>query len=496
MFDPLDPATGHRRIRRALWSFARKNGKSALAAALLLCALIGPLAQTNGEVYSAATTKDQAALIYKMASQMIRLSDELSAYCQCLDATKRIVVPHLNAFYQSLAAEAGAIHGQNSHFIIYDELAQAKNRELYDVLVTSFGAQADALLLVISTQSSDPQHVMSELCDDAKAQAEGMLDDPTFYGRVFAVPEECDDIYNPDTWALANPALGDFKITAHVASLAAKAQRSPSQEAAFRQLELNQRVDGSAAFVNSIDWRACSGALTEEQLAGADWYGGLDLSGKRDLTSLVLLADVDGEVAVDAYFWTPSDKLEDRSKLDGAQYPIWRDNGLLTVIPGPVIEYGRVARDIDEILKRRRVLDIGFDRYRINDLARELSGAVLSNDLEKSKQTGKLIRPFDKVVLREWGQGYRDMSPAIEILEEIVLNHALRHGGNPLLTYCLSNVRVQIDPAANRKFDKRQQNRRIDGAVALAMAAACLRRPLDTEHKGPSVYEKRGILAF
>lgn len=494
IFDPVDGETGHRRVRRALLSFARKNGKSALAAALLLCALCGPLAQVNGEVYSAATTKDQAALIYKMASQMIKLSAELSEHCTCLDTTKRIVVPSLNAFYQSLAAEAGAVHGQNSHFIIYDELAQAKSRDLYDAIVTSFGAQENALLLVISTQSSDPLSVMSELVDDAIAQANGMLDDPTFYGRVFAVPDDA-DIYDERNWYLANPALGDFKVLAHVRSLAEKARRSPAQEAAFRQLELNQRVDGSHAFVNSVDWKACAGSIAEEKLADATWHGGLDLSGRRDLTSLVLAAEIEDAIAIEAYFWTPAERLEDRSKLDGAQYPVWRDKGLLRVVPGPMVDYERVAADISEICKIRRIAEIGYDRWNIQHLAKHLDGAVLAKDLEKSK-AGKLIVPPGRVVLRDWGQGFKDMSPALETLEEIILNHAGRHGGNPLLTYCLANVKVQLDPAGNRKFDKRQTNRRIDGAVAMAISVACLKRPLDLEARGPSVYESRGALAF
>lgn len=493
-FDPLDEETGTRRIRRALWSFARKNGKSALAAALLLAALVGPLAQYNGEVYSAATTKDQAALIYKMASQMIRLSDELSDLCQCHDSVKRIVVPTLSAFYQSLAAEAGAVHGQNSHFIIYDELAQAKNRDLYDAIVTSFGAQENALLLVISTQASDPQHVMTELCDDAIAAEQGMLDDPSFYGRVFRVPDDA-DIYDEANWYLANPALGDFKVLAHVRSLAQKARRSPSQEAAFRQLELNQRVDGSHAFVNSVDWKACAGEVSAEALASATWYGGLDLSGRRDLTSLVLTAEVEDLVAVRAWFWTPADRLDERAKLDGAQYPVWRDKGLLRVIPGPIVDYERVASDIDEICKTMAVAEIGYDRWNIQHLAKHLGGAILARELEKGRD-GKLIVPPGKVVLREWGQGYKDMSPALETLEEIILNHSTRHGGNPLLTYCMANVKVSMDPAGNRKFDKRQQNRRIDGAVGLAISAACLKRPLDLAAKGPSVYESRGIVAF
>lgn len=169
---------------------------------------------------------------------------------------KRIVCYHNGNFYQSLAADARRQHGGNPVFCIYDELAQALDRELYDVLTTSFGAQAEGLFLVISTQSSDPQHIMTELSDDAIAQRAGTLDDPYFYGKVYAVPEGV-NIYSEANWPLANFALGSFKSIEHMRALAVKARKSPAAEAAFCALELNMRVDGTQRLVNSKDWKAC-----------------------------------------------------------------------------------------------------------------------------------------------------------------------------------------------------------------------------------------------
>jgi phage terminase large subunit-like protein len=486
IFDPVNK-NGTRKIRRALLSMARKNGKSALAAALLLCALVGPLAQVNGEVYSAATTKEQAAMVYKMASQMVKLDPELNALCNCLDTTKRIVCLHLGSFYQALAAEAGSTHGQNPHFVIYDELAQAKNRDLYDVLNTSFGAQENALMLTISTQSSDSQSVMSELVDDALAIAEGMLDDETFYGKVWAADND-DDPWSTETWRKANPALGDFRVLADFEALAAKARRSPSGEASFKNLYLNMRIDGDQAFVSSGDWKACDAFVTDEELEGRPAYGGLDLSGRRDLTALVLNIPLDdGSVAVRSFFWTPQFEIEDREKRDGAHYQAWAKQGHLFILPGKSIDYARVARDIGEITARYNVAHLSFDRYRIEDLKRELDneGLKLAEDADEA---GLYLAPH--------GQGFKDMAPAIDDLEELIIEHNIKHGGNPLLTYCMGNVRLIRDPADNRKFDKRQQNKRIDGAVALAMAVTSLNRHHETTEKPLSVYEQRGIRAL
>ena len=484
-------ADGTRRIRRGLWSMARKNGKTALTAALLLCALLGPLAQLNGEVYSAATDRNQAAIIYKMASQMIRLDPELEKLTACYDSVKRIVCYHLGSFYQAISADAHRQHGANPHFVIYDELAQAPNRDLYDVLVTSFDAQPNALLLVISTQSADPQSIMSELCDDAIAQENGMLDDPYFYGKVFRCADDADP-WDEANWYHANPALGDFKLLEGMRSQAAKAKRSPSAAAAFKNLQLNMRVDGSASFVNGEDWRACAGHVPDDELEGAECVGGLDLSSKRDLTALVLLFRLaSGKVAVRCWFWTPREDIAERARQDGARYLEWADAGQITIISGRMVDYGTVAADLQAIFTRYKVLQLNFDRFRINDLRKEMDAIGLVTADPKDENP-----PENAVILAPYGQGYKDLAPAIDALEQLILDHTLQHGGNPVLTYCVANVKLQFDAANNRKFDKRQKNKRIDGAVALAMAAAALLRPSEVERQGPSVYEQRGVLAF
>lgn len=484
VYDPVDSA-GRRLIRRALLSIARKNGKSALAAGLVLAHLVGPEAKTFGEVVSAASDREQAAHIYKMAAQMIQLDPELSQLCKCLDTTKTIAVYHLGAKYRSLAADARRQHGGNPDFVIYDELAQAPNRELYDVLATSFGAKDEALLMAISTQSNDPESIMSELADDAMKQEAGELVDPTFYGKVYAVPENA-DIYDEANWKLANPALGTFKSLIHMRSLAHKAKRSPAAEAAFRNLELNQRVDGVVAFVSSQDWKACGAkTLTDDELAPYECFGGLDLSSRHDLTALALVWVLPGgKLAARSYFWMPGEDAEDvqeRGKRDGAPYHVWHNQGHLNICEGRTVPYARVIRDINALRDRFNIKAIAYDRWRVEDFRAELKREGLDEE---------------KWNLHNHGQGFKDMAPALDALETAILEHSIYHNSNPVLTYCMSNVKLSRDDAGNRKFDKKRKNRRIDGAVALAMAVAASTRAEIPEVQGPSVYEKRGVLAF
>jgi phage terminase large subunit-like protein len=479
VYDPAQP-DGKRLVRRALWSMARKNGKTALQAALVLVHLLGPEAIPNGEVVSAASDRAQASHIFKMCQQMIELDPDLSAMCGCYQSQKRIACYSMGTFYQALSADGRRQHGGNPTFVIYDELAQAPNRELYDVLTTSFGAQEEGLFVVISTQSSDATHIMTELCEDAEKQARGELDDPTFYGRVDCVPDGA-DIYDEKNWYLANPALGDFKVLAHMRSLAGKERRSPTAEAAFRALELNQRVDASAALVNSRDWSECAGFEGHETY-NKPAYGGLDLAARLDLCAFTLAWVVKpGErIVTRSWFWTHEHEIDEREMRDGAHERVWAKDGWMRSLPGRAISYNAVVQDIAAIVSDVNLQAIMFDRYAIDTLKREMDYAGI---------------PEASFKLLEHGQGYKDMSPAVSALEASVIDKTLRHDGNPVVTYCLSNVKVMSDPAGNRKFDKRQKNRRIDGAVTLAMAigAASKVRPEPVKR---SIYEERGILVF
>ena len=478
-YDKTD-ALNRRIVRRALWSLARKNGKSATAAALVLVHLVGPEAKYNGEVYSCASDRNQAANIYKMAAQMVALDDELRGMCRCLDTTKRIVVDQLGAFYQSLAADARRLHGFNPTFVIYDELAQAKNRDLYDVMATSFGAQTEGLLLAISTQSSDPEHIMSELVDDVAAMERGEHDDPTFWGKVYTIPDRM-DWRDKSLWHLANPALGKFKAQEHMDSLFHKATRSPAAEAAFRALELNQRIDSIEGLVTSADWRACGGDVDINAMRGRPLYCALDLSGRTDLTAFAMAWDCGDKIKLKTFYWTPKDELGERSKRDGAKYIEWERRGYIRAIEGRTVDYGPVVTMIAALVAGHDLRGMAYDRWKILQFKTEMERFGLAADAWP---------------LVEFGQGFKDFSPAVEKLEVSVINGTLIHDENPVLTYCMGNVRVIKDAGGNRKFDKRRKNRRIDGAVVAAMAISAIDIAEKLEKPQPSIYETRGMLTL
>ncbi len=467
---------GRRVVRRAVLSVGRKNGKSALTAALVLAHLVGPEAIRNGEIYSAATEREQAAIVFKIAAQMVRADRELLALIKIVDSTKTMVCMHNGSVYRAISAEAGTKHGLNPSVVIYDELAQARTRDLYDVLDTAMGARDEPLFVVISTQSNDPQHILSQLIDDGLSAA-----DPTTVTHLYAAPDDADP-WDETVWPLANPALDDFRSLEDMRAQAARAQRMPSFEAPFRNLYLNQRIDAKSPLIPRAEWVACE---TEGPLLrlGETVYLGLDLSATTDLTALVAVSAEDGE-RIAAWFWKPGDLVKQHADRDRAPYVDWQQAGWIEAPPGRAVDYGFVARRIAEIAADYEVQALAYDRWRIEALLRELAaiGVDAFVDGKDDARTGALR-------LVPWGQGWRDMAPAIDALEISILERRFQHPGNPVLTFCFANAVSITDASGNRKLDKSATRFRIDGAVAAAMAIGCKARDRTELEDEPSIYE-------
>ena len=454
---------GKRKVRRAVFSLGRKNGKTALIAAIVINHLVGPEAIQNGEIYSAANDREQAAQVFKIAAQIVRADKELSAVLRIVDSTKTIVCYPTGTFYRAISAEAGTKHGLNPSVVIYDELAQARNRELYDVLDTAMGAREEPLFITISTQSNDPQHILSQLIDDGLNSK-----DSTTVTHLYTVPEDVEDIFDENIWKLANPALGSFRSMEDMRTQAERAKRMPSFESKFRNLYLNQRIDAKSPAIPRVEWMGCKTGETIEK--GEKIYLGLDLSGTTDLSALVAVSASGGD-RIKGWFWKPEDTLIDHEKKDRVPYRLWRDSSYLETTPGRTINFNFIANKIGEIGAEYKIAGIAFDRWRIENFIQSLTEQGIDSYIE-----GRDELFAGAVRMVPWGQGFKDMAPAIDALEAAILERNLKHNGNPVLTWCISNAVAVSDPVGNRKFDKTKTRFRIDGAVALAMAIGLKKR--------------------
>lgn len=422
---------------------------TALAAALLLVHLAGPEARPNGQLFSAAKSRDQAALLFSLAAKMVRLNPDLAQYVTIRDSTKQLFCAELGTLYRALSAEATTAYGLSPVFIVHDELGQIRGpkSELYDALETACGAQENPLSIIISTQAPTDADLLSVLIDDAATN-----EDPLTKLFLFAADPE-DDPFDEATIRKANPAFGDFQNATEVLATAASAKRMPAMENSYRNLVLNQRVSPHTTFVSRSVWESCGQLALEESYLDGEVYVGLDLSARNDLTALVIAARYLGEWHVRCEFFTPEIGLSDRAHAARAPYEVWVKQGWLTVVPGSSIDYTLIAQRLVEIAEEYNVQRIAFDRWRID---------VLQADLSRLGVDYLPMVPF--------GQGFKDMSPALDVLEAELLSGRIRHGNNPMLTWCVANATVTSDPANNKKFDKAKSSGKIDGIVALAMA--------------------------
>lgn len=489
---------GRRVIRTAIMSIGKKNAKTALVAALVLAHLcIKDLVIANNQLYSLAFDREQAAIVYKYASAMILMDDYwgLADRINIVDSRKKLVERFSGSEFVALSGEKKGKHGKSAGLIAFDELADfGTDGSLFDALMTARGAHEDSLAWIFSTQSPDDNAILSQLIDYGLKVNRGEIEDPTFKLFLYTVPMEADP-WDEQNWYLANPALGIFKNLDSLRDEAQKAKNMPSREASFRNLHLNQRIDSEAHFITPDLWKGCGDEPDYEDFKNREWWGGLDLSGKNDLTALELVSTGgDGIWDVVSYFWAAGENLREKENQDRAPYTLWAKQGFLETNPGKVIDYAWIAQKIGELLEEFKIAGIKFDRWRINDLRREMDTIGINSWIlgEDWKEGDVTIQPAGLCLIPH-GQGFKDMNPAVEVVEDMLMARKLRHGMHPVLTWCASNTRVQRDAPGNRKFDKLKSTGRIDGMVALAMA---LNGATTAAEDARSVYEDRGVLTF
>lgn len=439
--------------RTAIVSFAKKNAKSTLAGFLLLLHTVGPEARANSQLYSAAQSRDQAALVFDLAAKIVRMSQELSAYVIIRDTVKELYCPTLGTRYKALSADKKTAHGKSPVFVIHDELGQVAGPRspLYEALETATAAQAEPLSIVISTQAPTDADLLSVLIDDAQTNA-----DPMVKCFLYTADPEADP-FAVETIRQANPAFDEFQNQAEVLAMAESARRMPSREAEYRNLILNQRVERASPLITATVWKANGAAPTAEWNDESRVYGALDLSDTTDLAAQIWIMERASLWHVRPTFWLPEEGLRERARQDRVPYDLWHEQGFLHTTPGKSIAYEYVAGLLVEQLRTMDVAKIGFDRWNFRHFKPWLLKAGLSEE-------------YIAQVFVEFGQGYKDMTPAVRSLETLLLDAKLRHGNHPVLTMCAANAVVKRDEAGGRKLDKLRSRGRIDGMVALAMA--------------------------
>lgn len=456
--------TGRRRYRQAFILVPRKNGKSTWIAGLCLYAQAAdPLRDLGGELYCAATEREQAALVFDQAKNMVLQNEELNSLYKIYQ--RSLVIEDDASSLKPISADAKSKHGFNSSFICYDEIHSAKDRDLYDVLDTSTGSRENPLIIVITTSDFNRPSICNELQDRAEKVQQGIIKDDSLLPVIFKA-EITDDWTDPEVWAKANPNLGISVSLDYMKQKCQKAQDTPSFENTFKRLHLNIKTEQAVRWLQMDKWDM--GSVPLQELAGRRCYAGLDLSTTTDITALVLVfEDDEGGFDVLPYFWCPLETAREKEKRDGVPYMQWIHDGFMEGTEGNVIDYDELRKRINEIVQDYPIEEIGYDPWNATQLANQL--------FEQ-----------DGIPMIQFRQGFISMNEPSKALEALVIGGSLRHANNPVLRWMASNASVKSDPAGNIKPAKDKSTGRIDGIVALIMAIG---RATATAGEGLSGYE-------
>ena len=461
-----------RQYTTAYIEIPKKNGKSELGAAIALNMLIND-DEWKAEVYSCASDRQQAAIVFDVAVDMVRQSPALMKRVKIIPSTRRMIYQPTGSIYQVLSSEVATKHGLNVSACIFDELHTQPTRALYDVMTQGSGdARRQPLWFLLTTAGTDRNSICWEVHQKALDILEGRKIDPRFYPVLFGLPDDA-DWTSEENWYRANPSLDHTITIDKVRDAFRKAQETPADENQFRQLRLNQWVKQSVRWMPMDKWDECGGVVDPYALEGRACYAGLDLSSTSDLTALVLAFPPTSEdepyIAL-PFFWLPEETLSLRVRRDHVPYDQWAKRGYIQTTEGNVVHYGFIERFICELGERYDIREIAHDRWNATMMVQTL------------EDDGFTMVPF--------GQGFKDMSPPTKELMRIVLEHKLCHGGHPVLRWNMDNAFVRTDPAGNLKLDKEKSTEKVDGAVALVMA---LDRAMKNQG-GDSVYNHRGLL--
>ncbi|MDE1901312.1 MAG: terminase large subunit [Alphaproteobacteria bacterium] len=464
-------ADGLRRYRTAYVEVARKNGKSVMLAGTALYALVAD-GELGAHVYAAATTRDQARIIFGEAERMVDASPPLRA--RITRTVNNLAVLLTSSWFRPLSADATKMDGLNVHFAAVDEVHEHPNPDIIQKLNTATGARREPLIFEITTAGYNRQSVCRQHHEFSVKVLEGTVppEASDSWFAYIATIDPSDDWTNPDVWIKANPSLG---VTVKIDDLKRQvdeAREMPAQQNAIRRLRLNEWTEQVTRWIDMAVWADGADVVNEDELIGRPCYGGLDLARVNDLSSLALVfpPEQPGEnVKVIWRHWCPAEDILRRARRDRAPYPTWRDQGHLTATEGNTTDFKFIEAEILSLSTKFNLLEVAYDRTFAGELVRNLQD--------------------EGVNMVEFGQGFISMGPAAAEFMRLLIARALKHGGNPVATWCASNVSVRRDPAGNEKPDKEKSTERIDAIVAAIMAVGRLQTA-----EGGSVYEERGLL--
>ncbi|WP_322046056.1 terminase large subunit [Paraburkholderia sp. J67] len=482
-------ADGTRRFREAYVEGGKGCGKSPLAAGVGLYMLVAD-GESRAEVYAAATRREQAMVLFRDAVAMVQQSPALVRAVSMQGREDRVWnlgFRRTGSFFRPIASDESGQSGPRPHCGLIDEVHEHKNGTVINIMRAGKKGRRQPLIFMITNSGFDRTSVCYEQHEYGVRVAGGAIADDAYFAFICSLDEDDDPFKSEDCWVKANPSIGSTIKPDYLREQVHQARGMPSLESTVRRLNFCQWVDAEDPWIDGVLWRGCevgrpveSGDIeledanasalerraTEARAAliasmeGKRAFGGLDLSGTRDLTALAVAVRNDDD-SVDAFveFWTPGDTMADRARIDRVPYLAWAGAQFVHAPPGRAVDYGAVVDRLAQINAAMTIDGLAFDPYRIKYFERDLEAAGL------------------EVRLVPHGQGFHRASESglwmcrsIELVEQLIFDGKLRVAFNPCLRWNVSSAVTETDPKNNRVFNKRKATGRIDGLVALTMA--------------------------
>jgi len=453
--------SGQRRFQTAYIEVARKNGKTALSAALGLYHLIGD-GEAAAEVLLAANSKDQAKIGFNTVRGFAKGFDPQEKYLKKFRAD--ILFPQTNSFIKVLASDHDKIDGYNCSFGLIDEFHSAPNSMVRDVIRSSQGMRNNPLLVTITTAGFDKSLPCYELRTVTTEIIANIKKDDSFFGIIYSM-DEGDEWKDPKNWIKANPNLNITINSDFLKKQVQQAVNSSPDEVGVKTKNLNMWCDSVTVWIPDDYILKATKKLRKEDFRGEECFIGVDLSSNRDMTAVSYLFVKDDVYRFIIDYYLPRESLKTRP--DKELYRDWYNHKHLNITAGNVVDYNYISKDIFELDKTVDICLIYYDKYNATAWAIQLT------------DEGLPLEPFSQAV---W-----NFNSCTKEFERLILNGQVILDDNPINRYCLRNVEIRKDSAGNEKPNKSSEKKKIDGTIAALQALASYQK-ISGEYHGTNIY--------
>ena len=443
-------AKGLRRFQRVYIEVPRGNAKSTISSGVALYGLVAD-GEKGADVYSFATTRDQARIVFDDAKAMARGNKQLQKAFGLSVLAKSLIVVATNSKFYPMSADAGTLDGLNTHIGIIDELHAHKTREVFDVVETSIGKRDQPLMWCITTAGFILNGICMEQRRFVQKILDGVVDEPSQFGIIYTI-DETDDWKTLYAAQKANPNWGiSVKEKVILASLK-KAITDPSAENNYKTKHLDVWCNANTSWMQMSKWYSCARDVKEEDFEGEYAIFALDLATKIDIGAFIRLywrleEDEKVHFYVFSSFFIPEDTVRESSN---SQYNGWAKRGLLTVTPGSTTDFETIQNTIIEASQKNVVIALAYDPWNATQMAQNLENAGISTVAVQATT--------------------KNFSEPMKLLQAKVYDNTLHTTGDAVMAWMASNVVCHTDAKDNIYPRKETNANKIDGIVALIMA--------------------------